>query len=193
MQVFNTGELKCKLWVVECMVKDRWRLKLRDGRRVTLRFLSFEDRDSLYECFSAMSDEALEWSMAPYAIDRIQRWIDSIENRIPLVAEFGNKIVGYATIYKFPQPRRKGVGDLAIYLHQDFHNVGLATAMIEKLLELARIEAMHKIELQVVADNTVAIHLYERFNFNVEGISEDSFLGSDGEYHDMVHMGLILT
>jgi len=175
------------------MVKERWRLKLRDGRPVTLRFLNFEDKDSLFQCFSSMSDEALEWSMAPYTMDRIQRWIDSIQSRIPLVAEFENKIVGYAGIYKFAQPRRKGIGDLAIYLHQDFHNVGLGTAMTEKLIELARREEMHKIELQVVADNTIAIHLYEKFSFKVEGMSEDSFLGPDGEYHDMVHMGLVLT
>lgn len=178
---------------VGCMVKERWRLKLRDGRLVTLRFLNFEDKDSLFQCFSSMSDEALEWSMAPYTMDRIQRWIDSIQSRIPLVAEFENKIVGYAGIYKFAQPRRKGIGDLAIYLHQDFHNVGLGTAMTEKLIELARREEMHKIELQVVADNTIAIHLYEKFSFKVEGMSEDSFLGPDGEYHDMVHMGLVLT
>lgn len=178
---------------VGSMVKKRWRLKLRDERRVTLRFLNVEDKDSLHQCFSSMSDEALKWSMAPYTMDRIQRWIDNIHNLIPLVAECENKIVGYAGIYKFPHPRRKGIGDLAIYLHQDFHNVGLGTAMAEKLLKLARREEMHKIELQVVADNTIAIHLYEKFNFKIEGISEDSFFGPDGEYHDMVHMGLVLT
>jgi RimJ/RimL family protein N-acetyltransferase len=193
MQVFNTRELKCSLWFVGCMVKGRWRLKLRDERQVILRFLKVEDRDSLYQCFLSMSEEALEWSMAPYTMDSIQRWVDSIPNRIPLVAEFENRIVGYAGIYKFPQPRRKGIGDLAIYLHQDFHNVGLGTAMTERLLGLARRKEMHKIELQVVADNTIAIRLYKRFNFKVEGISEDSFFGSDGNYHDMVHMGLVLT
>ena len=193
MQVFDTRELKVSLWFVACMVKEWWRLKLRDERQVILRFLKAEDRDSLYQCFSSMSDKTLEWSMAPYMMDRIQRWIDSIPNRIPLVAEFENRIVGYAGIYKFPQPRRKGTGDLVIYLHQDFHNVGLGTAMTKKLLELARREEMHKIELQAVADNTIAIRLYKRFDFKVEGISEDSFLGFDGNYHDMIHMGLVLT
>lgn len=175
------------------MVKERWKLKLRDERQVSLRFLNVKDKDSLYQCFSSMSDEALKWSMAPYTMERIQRWIDNIPNLIPLVTEYKNKIVGYAGIYKFPHPRRKGIGDLAVYLHQDFHNVGLGTAMTEKLLELARREEMHKIELQVVADNAIAIHLYEKFNFKIEGMSEDSFFGPDGDYHDMVHMGLVLT
>jgi putative acetyltransferase len=168
-----------------------WKTRLKDSREVRLRFLMGDDKEQLFQMFSSMSDEALEWSMAPYTMDRIQRWIDSIQSRIPLVAEFENKIVGYAGIYKFPQPRRKGVGDVAIYLHQDFHNVGLGTAMTERLLKIAENEGMHKIELTVVADNKSAISLYGKFGFKVEGVSKDSFVGSDGKYHDVVHMGLI--
>ena len=169
-----------------------WKVKLKDKREVTLRFISVSDKDALYHLFSSMSDEALKWSMAPYTIERIQRWIDNIQNLIALVAEYKNKIVGYSTLYKFAHTRRKGIGDLAIYLHQDFHNVGLGTAMTKKLLQLAKREKLHKIELQVVADNRIAIHLYEKFDFKIEGISKDSFLGRDGKYHDMIHMGLIL-
>jgi len=171
---------------------EMWKLKLKDGRDVILRFLAVEDRDGLFQLFSSMSNKALEWSMAPYTIEVIQRWIDNMQNLIPLVAEYNNKIVGYAAIYKFPHPRRKGIGDQLIYLHQDFHNVGLGTAMTEKLLQLAKKEEMHKIELYVVTDNKVAIHLYKKFGFQIEGISRDSFYGFDGKYYNMVKMGLIL-
>jgi RimJ/RimL family protein N-acetyltransferase len=169
-----------------------WELKLRDGREVTVRFLSAGDRDGLFQMFASMSEKALEWSMAPYTMDVIDRWIGNMSNLIPLVAEYDKKIVGYAVIYKYPHQRRKGVGDLAIYLHQDFHRVGLGTAMTEKLLELAKKERMHKIELTVVADNEIAENLYKKFGFKTEGVSRDSFLGFDGKYHEMVHMGLIL-
>jgi len=167
-------------------------VELKDKREVTLRFLTVDDKNRLFQMFSRMSDEALRWSMAPYTIERIQRWISNIRNLISLVVEYKDKIVGYASISKFPHQRRKGVGDLAIYLHQDFHNVGLGTAMTKKLLQLAKRERMHKIELQVVADNRIAIHLYEKFDFKIEGVSRDSFLGHDGKYHNMIHMGLIL-
>jgi RimJ/RimL family protein N-acetyltransferase len=169
-----------------------WRVKLKDGREVTVRFLTVDDKDRLFHMFSSMSDKALEWSMAPYTIESIQRWIDNIKNSIPLVAEYKNKIVGYTSVYKSPHPRRKGVGDQLIYLHQDFHNVGLGTAMMEKLLQLAKKEGMHKIDLYVIADNQVAIHLYKKFGFQTEGVSRDSFFGSDGKYHDMVKMRLLL-
>jgi RimJ/RimL family protein N-acetyltransferase len=169
-----------------------WKAKLKDRREVSLRFLVAEDRDRLLDMFSSMSDGALEWSMAPYTMDVVQRWINNLPNLIALVAEYQSKIVGYASIYRFSHQRRKGIGDLGIYLHQDFHNVGLGTEMTKKLLLLAKKEKMHKIELDVIADNKNAIHLYENFGFQIEGVSKDSFYGSDGKYHDMVHMGLIL-
>jgi len=51
---------------------------------------------------------------------------------------------------------------------------------------------MHKLELYVVEDNKVAVALYKKFGFKIEGISKDSFFGSDGKYHNMIHMGLLL-
>lgn len=169
-----------------------WKIKLKDNREVTIKFLTVEDKERLFQLFSSMSDAALKWSMAPYSMEVIQRWISNLQNLISLTAEYKDRFVGYASIYMFQRSRRRGVGDLLVYLHQDFHNVGLGTAMTEKLLQLAKKERMHKIELQVVADNRAAIHLYEKFSFKIEGVSRESFLGSDGKYHDMLHMGLIL-
>jgi RimJ/RimL family protein N-acetyltransferase len=169
-----------------------WKVKLKDDREVTLRLLKADDKNALFQMFSSMSDEALEWSGAPYTMDVIQRWIDNMQNLIPLIAEYDRKVVGYAVIYRSPAPRKKGIGDFAVYLHQDFHNVGLGKAMTEKVLQLARAENMHKIELTVVTDNKTAIHLYENLGFQTEGLSKDSFYSRDGKYHDLVHMGVIL-
>jgi putative acetyltransferase len=170
-----------------------WRVKLKDGREVRLRFLSAGDKEKLFRMFSSMSEKALEWSMAPYTIDNVERWINNLPTLIPLVAEYRDKIVGWASIYKSLHPRWKGLGDLGIYLHQDFHNVGLGTAMTERLLQLAKNKKMHRIELTVVAENKIALHLYEKFGFQIEGVSKDAFYGQDGKYHNIVNMGLILS
>ena len=139
-----------------------WKFTLKDGREVIVRPLTVEDKDGLFQMFSSMSDKALKWSMAPYTMEVIERWMSNLKNLIVLVAEWNNRIVDYAMIYKFLHPRRRGVGDLALYVHQDFHNVGLGTAMMKKLLQLAQKEGMHKIELYVVEDDIVAIHLYKK-------------------------------
>jgi len=170
-----------------------WKVTLKDGREARLRFLTADDKERLFRMFSLMSEKALEWSMAPYTMDNVERWINNLPTLIALVAENQDRIIGWASIHKFPHPRRKGLGDLGIYLHQDFHNVGLGTAMTERLLQLAKNEKMHRIELTVVGENKIALRLYEKFGFQIEGVSKDAFYGQDSKYHDIVNMGLILS
>ncbi|MFX1253336.1 MAG: GNAT family N-acetyltransferase [Promethearchaeota archaeon] len=167
--------------------------QLKDGKEVILRLLVLDDRKRLAEMFSSMSDESLKWSMAPYTVQVIDRWLSNIAHLIPLVAEYNNKIIGYAAIFKYPHARRKGIGSLLIYIHHEFHNVGLGTIMMEQLLQIAKKEHLHKIELAVVAANKQAIRLYEKVGFVIEGVSQDSFLGHDGKYYNMVHMGIIIN
>jgi RimJ/RimL family protein N-acetyltransferase len=144
--------------------------------------------------YESLSSEAVLWGLPPYNRERLERgWLSNLQNMISIVAFYKDKMVGHAQIFKFPHPRRKGTGDLVIYLHQDFHNVGLGTAMLTKLIELAKREGLHRIGLDVIADNKPAIHLYQKFGFKIEGVKKDAYFGADGKYHDELVMGLILT
>lgn len=125
--------------------------------------------------YESLSDEAVRWGMPPYTRERIERgWLSSLQNVIAFVALQDDRIVGHAQIVKFIHPRRKGSGDLVIYLHQDFHNVGLGTAMLTELIRLGRSEGIHRIGLHVIADNKRAVHLYEKLRFTIEGTMKDS-------------------
>lgn len=170
-----------------------WNVKLKDGRTVVVRFFVLEDKEKLAEMFASMSSQALRWGMPPYTTEVIDRWMSNLLNLIPLVAADNDRIVGWATIYKYSHSRRKGVCDLGMYLHQDFQNLGLGKAMLSRLLELAEKEKLHRISLHVIADNHIAVHLYEKFGFRTEGIMRDAYLGDDAKYHDEIVMGLIST
>ena len=170
-----------------------WTVKIKDGRAVTLRFLVREDKEGLLEFFGSMSTEALEWGNPPYTDEVVDRWISNLENMTALVAIHNKCIVGYGGISKGTRERRRGVGDLAMYLHQDFQNAGLGTAMLSRLLNLAEKEGLHRIGLHVIVDNKIAIHLYEKFGFIKEGILKESYFGLDKKYHDELIMGLVLS
>jgi hypothetical protein len=58
-------------------------------------------------------------------------------------------------------------------------------------LDLSKKKGMHRVSLQVVRDNTRAVHLYEKMGFALEGILKDSYFGVDGCYHDMLQMAKI--
>jgi len=123
-----------------------------------------KDKEKLIEMYASLSDEAVRWGMPPYTREKLERRFANLENYISLVALYDDRIIGHAQIYKNPHPRRKGTGGLIIYIHQDFHNVGLGTSMLEQLLKLAREEKMHRLTLWVVADNKPAIRVYKKWD-----------------------------
>ena len=167
--------------------------KLKDGRTVLIREFQMKDKESLIEMYEALSDEAVRWGMLPYTRERIEKgWLSNLHDLIIIVAIYNSKIVGHAQIFKHPHPRRKGIGDLIVYIHQDFRNVALGTAMLTKLIELAKKEGLHRIGLRVIADNKRAVHLYQKFGFKIEGLTKEAYFGEDGKYHDELVMGLIV-
>ena len=171
---------------------ESWSVRLKDSRIITLRFLTPEDKDNILKMFSSMSHDSLRWSLPPYDEDWIDRKLANIENSIPLVAVHEKRIVGSCTIRKSRHTRRKGVGDIGIFLHQDFHNVGLGTDMMKLVLDLAKRQGLHRIGLEVIEGNKAAIRLYEKIGFEVEGRVRSSFIGEDDKYHDSIIMGLML-
>ncbi len=171
---------------------ERWIVRLKDNREIELRLLTADDRDRLLEFFSSLSDKALEWGMPPYTKERIDGWMSSLSRLIPLVAIDEELIVGYAAIFKRVHQRMMGVGDMGIYLHQDYHGVGLGTIMTRKGLSLAREDGLHRIGLEVVEDNVAAVALYKNLGFTLEGKLIDAYFGADGKYHNMLVMGKIL-
>ncbi len=132
---------------------ESWKVKLKDRRNVELRFLVPEDRGKVLQMFSSMSHAALRWSLPPYDEEWIDRKLAIIKRLIPLVAVHNNRIVGFCAIDKSRHARRKGVGGFGIFLHQDFHNVGLGTAMSELALDLERKQELRRIWLEVIAEN----------------------------------------
>lgn len=163
----------------------------KSGRAVKVRFLSADDRTDLVKFFVSLSSQAVQWGLPPYDDERVGRWISNLENTISLVAVHDQSIVGYSSIARAVHPRRRGVCDLAIYLHQDFQNDGLGAAMLSYLIDLAEKDGQRRITLHVIADNKIAVYLYKKLGFKVEGLMKGTYLGEDGSYHDELIMGLI--
>jgi RimJ/RimL family protein N-acetyltransferase len=165
---------------------------LKDGSKVLVSAYKAEDFERVVEMFASLSDEALRWASPPYTKETIGRWTQDLENKTILVAHFQNRIVGYCMVHGSPRPRYRGICDLMIYLHQGFQNKGLGTTMTSMAVRLAKEQGIHRLSLEVVADNKMAVHVYEKVGFRIEGVMKDAFYGEDGKYHDMIVMSLLL-
>jgi diamine N-acetyltransferase len=164
---------------------------LKDGRKVEVRPLEMADKDGVVTLYSGLSPEVLRWALPPYDRVRVERFFGTPEQLIGVVGVAEGKIVGHLHIFRFVS-RMSHVGELVIYLHQDYLNAGLGTLMMKAGLELARARGLRRIQLSVIDGNKNAIHLYEKLGFRREGERQGSYLGQDGVYHAAVEMGIIL-
>ena len=73
---------------------------------------------------------------------------------------------------------------LAIALKKEFWNLGIGTAMMEYLEELARQIGYEQIELEVVEGNDTAKRLYEKCGFVETGKHVRALKYDDGTYRD---------
>jgi len=167
--------------------------KLKDSRVITAREFIPTDFDNMVAMFQSLSKEALRFGLPPYDRPRLERWITGLGEGILLLAFDRDKVVGAAMVFGGTRARLKGVGQLVIYIHQDYQSRGLGTFLTKELLEGARRRGFHRVGLEVVADNAGAIKAYERAGFVIEGRLKDAFFGDDGIYHDQLVMGVILT
>ena len=167
-------------------------MTLKDGRSVRLATYRPEDKEALVSMYASMSPEAIKWGLPPYDRPRIERWTTDLTNNITLLARLEERIVGHLQLFRIPFERRKGVGEVFIYIHQDFQNIGLGTMVMKRAIELAKERGFHRLGLTVVADNHRAIKVYEKVGFKKEGIARETFYGDDHRYHDEVEMGLLL-
>jgi len=165
---------------------------LKDGRRVLVRTFQLIDKKGLISFYASLSEDVLRWALPPYGPERIEGWVRNLDQNIIIVAVQQKRLVGNLTIFQTPSPRMKGIGELIIYLHQDFLNVGLGSYMMRYSLNMARQKGLRRLSLGVVAENKNAVHIYEKVGFVVEGRRKEGYFGADGSYHDMLEMGLIL-
>lgn len=123
-----------------------------------------------------------------------RRLTENTEGVYTLVGIIDEHLVGTVTVKTFPdRPRRNHVGVIDICVHGDWQGKGVGGELMRAILDLAdNWLNLTRLELEVYADNEAAIHLYERFGFEVEGtLRRHAF--RDGEYIDSKVMGRLLN
>ena len=118
---------------------------------------------------------------------RLSENVDSVYNLVAIIDE---RIVGMVSVDTFPhKPRRRHAGVIGISVHADWQGKGLGKELMRAIIDFAdNWLNLTRLELEVYADNEAAIHLYERFGFEVEGtLRQHAF--RDGRYVDSKMMG----
>jgi len=150
------------------------KVTLRNSQRVFLRPELSTDMEMLWEMFSTLSEATLTNLVLPFSRERIERWTSNIDydKNLPILAlikeEGKQRIIGTASLSLNSVEAFEHKAELGVTVHDDYQNMGLGTAMVNHLLDIARKKGLKKVFLLVNTDNARAIHVYERCGFRTE-------------------------
>ena len=155
----------------------------------TVRPASVADARPMAELFAAVAEERSGIASEP-PVDVEQRtaqFTASIAESIVAVAD--GQIVGMI----HTDVRRYGVGELGMLVDCEWRGRGVGSALIQATIAWARDQGLHKLSLEVFAQNTAAIALYRKCGFVEEGHRVKHYRRANGELWDSLIMGLPLS
>ena len=133
---------------------------------------------------------ALEEEELAYQLARLYE----SENNSLFVALINTQIVGVASVRAETNFRVSHIGEVGISILQSYWGLGLGHLLMEELILWAQEgKIIRRLELTVQNRNHRAIHLYEKFGFQTEGILARGARLDDGQFLDVRLMSLLLN
>jgi putative acetyltransferase len=169
----------------------------KNGMRVDFRPKKSGDTEMLWNMFSTLSKDSVSNLIPPFTRERIEGWTSNInyDDVLTIVAvikeEKKHRIVGSASLSFNPHEHSKHKAGLSITVHDQFQNMGLGTALVKHLMDIAKMKRLGKVWLQVTTDNDVAIHIYKKAGFRIEGkLLKERCI--NGRYRDEYRMAILI-
>ena len=170
---------------------------LKSGVEVFLRPELPDDTEMLWEMFSTLSKESMEYLIHPFTRERIEGWTSNIDysKHLPILAliqeHSKERIVGTASLSFHSRESNRHKAELGITVHDDYQGQGLGTIMVKHLLEIAQEKRLKKIYLRVDTKNSRAIYVYEKCGFKIEAkLEKEDYV--NGRFKDDYRMAFFL-
>ncbi len=166
------------------------------GRRVILRPIEATDQPQIVAWRNQPYVLAGLFSYRPTSLAEQERWFASYlgrEDEILFIIELkqDRTAIGTVGLTKIDFRNRKAELGRLLIGNRDYLGQGYATEAVLLLLGYAFDELnLHRVYLEVIADNEPAIRVYTRCHFSVEGRCRDAHF-SGGRFHDVLIMAIL--
>ena len=136
-----------------------------------------------YEVINGVATLDLE----PRTLEEWHEWYNahSDEHHPIIVGTVNDVVVGYASLSPYRlKDAFKSTVELSIYIHQDYRGQGVATQLMERILEIAKEDTMlHNVVSVITAGNEESTKLHNRFGFTYCGLTPEVGF-KHGKYQD---------
>ena len=160
---------------------------------ITTRSSTPEDADAISACVDAVSRERRYLgNTSGFSAEQTRAFIASLSDGggIQIVVVADAKIVGWCDVTPVPFEGMRHVGRLGMGLLPSFRGQGLGRRLVREALSQVFAKTLKRVELEVFASNKIAVGLYEREGFVIEGRKRFArFL--DGAEDDILIMGCL--
>jgi ribosomal protein S18 acetylase RimI-like enzyme len=170
-------------------------VKLKDGKKATLRPLSATDEKDFHELFQGIPERERMFIKHRVQDKKVIRdWCKNIDfgRNLPLVGLINGKIVGVATLHQQFGGWKRHIGRVSVLVHPAFRGRGLARALISEILDIARRAGLEKVEAEFIGEQEAAVKMFAMLGFRRLLLLEDYVKDMQAISHDYVLMGLDL-
>lgn len=159
---------------------------------ISIRRAEPEDFAAVQAIYAAPRAQAGTLQLPFPSLDLWRQRLQAVDpNAHLLLACAGDDVVGQLGLYVSANPRRRHVGDVGMGVRDDWQGQGVGRALLKAAIDLADDWLqLHRLELQVYADNAAGIALYTRYGFVEEG-RHRHFAYRNGAYVDAISLARI--
>ncbi|MGY3723945.1 Protein N-acetyltransferase, RimJ/RimL family [Granulicatella balaenopterae] len=130
----------------------------------------------------------------PLSVEQEAIYLEAVlesDNQLMLVALNGDQIIGLASVGASQNPKLAHVGEIGVSVLKEYWGYGIGSILLDEMITWAwQTNCLTRLELDVVATNEKAIHLYKKFGFTTEGTLKQGIKLQAG-YQDLYRMALL--
>lgn len=142
------------------------------GKPFLIRLYQDEEKDyaPLKDMYRGFEPKEESQGLPPRSEERREEWLMSLlKGGMNILAIMERRVVGHAVLLEMEH--RKSC-EYLIFVHQDYQNRGIGTALTQAMRDLATGMGYSQIWLTVESINFKAIHVYEKVGFCLVGPRE---------------------
>jgi phosphinothricin acetyltransferase len=160
------------------------------GSGLGIRLATPADAQAILDIYAPyVLETSLTFETTVPSSDEYQARIEHVLERFPyLVSTYDDQVVGFA--YASESRAREAYkwnAELSIYLNEDYHRRGIATALYTALLQILRTQGFVNLYAVITLPNEASVALHRRFGFTEIGVHEATGY-KFGEWRDVVWM-----